>query len=317
MTHNRWQALMTLSCAAFALFPKSALAQTTTAVYSGGAIEWSGTTTNVNQFTGEDGNVLVDTGGVSNIVGLTGASWITKTVGTSTANAVFCTDVPNKKQAANTAYYIYYGILGTGYIHVISTTPPYAEGYPDKTLTYTSGTTTTTNTKEAVFLGSYVTDTSGNMVPFRRIGDSVYFLWGGGWSVILAPQQTYTWAHNATLTWPQTLILNIGTNYAFPATASTAIVGIFSKTSNGTATHSVVGVLDPQLPTISATTWYPLYSWQPPNVAAVVSAWDRVRVPTDGTGKVSVADLADPPVGTSDTVEIAYEGYVETIHHLY
>jgi len=135
-------------------------------LYSGGTITWSGTAANKNQFKGAAGTATINNSALP--ISIVGAAWTTKGVGPNPA--IFCADVPGKLQAAGKAYYVYYAAYVnagvTGYTHVVSTTPPFAEGHPDAAITFTNPAGGATTTQAAVFLGSYLTDLAGDMVPF-------------------------------------------------------------------------------------------------------------------------------------------------------
>jgi len=107
-------------------------------LYSGGTITWSGTAANKNQFKGAAGTATINNS--LNPISIAGASWTTKGAGANPA--IFCADVPGKAQGVSKVYYVYYaaylnaGI--TSYTHVISATPPFAEGHPDAAITFTN-----------------------------------------------------------------------------------------------------------------------------------------------------------------------------------
>jgi hypothetical protein len=292
-------------------------AATKEAVLSGGAIMWKGyVSNNLNK------NVIIVAPGDALINGtithIDGATWITKTeVGISNANAVFCTDVSNGVQGKLAAYYVYFAAqTAGGYVSVISGTAPHAEGYPKSGLTFTYNSNTTTNTTQAVFLGSYLTDSGSEMVPFRRIGSDVYLLWSGATTQLVVAPGAIATQYNGSNT-PTVASYDLtGGSVSWPKSATSAIVGVSSASNTA---GNVLGILDPALLTLGTNpkNWNPFFSWSAPvqNSLTVQASPDRVRIPVDSSGNASIVDLT-PPTST-ENVALALEGYVEVAHHLY
>jgi hypothetical protein len=321
------QVAVTLTLAILAGLPGSAAnaASNDCAVFSGANIIWPGAQANPNQLFIHNGVGRVN--GVDTTI--QGARIVTSTLGgiNQTTNFVFATDTGGS-QANYTAYYVYnaaYQNGGTKYNIVISTNDPFPEGDPDNNIAYvaTDGTNVPGN-QNAVFLGSYITNGSGNIVPFSRMGDEVYLNWnngnlssygiGGG-----AGGTAITWTHT---TWGghQTQNVALGTDglgNTFPVPL-TAIFGIadlsFSSTVAGPALD-LFGVMDPGwIYTAGQLSWTPYYAAFTNATTPVLAR--HVRVPVDSLGHIYAADPTQPAVGVTDTFKAAYVGYVEVIHHM-
>src|SRR5450432_505190 len=176
---------LSVLCATCWTAPAEATNVNQAAVVSGSVVQWAGNDqTNVNQIAVSNGQVMVNGAQVE----LTGGTYVTKTVGTSSANANFCDDTAVAgtygQLSGNglSVYYVYLGQYGTSpsfsYATVITGHAPWSEGYPSSNLIckVNGNVTSETINQAATFLGSYTVDASAQMNPFRRTGDEVHFL---------------------------------------------------------------------------------------------------------------------------------------------
>jgi hypothetical protein len=311
------------------------------AVISGSSLQWGQVANKLNLNYGR-----VRIASVGNIE-LNGLQITTKGVG---LNAVFATG--QGPQASKTAYYVYYAQAGTTpvfdcamcgsnicnapncnvYTPVISTTPPFAEGYPSAGISYTVGGNLYGPTKNAVFLGSYITDNNGDMVPFDRQGEEVHLIFNTRRSTVHVSSEPYSFTPTSkgiagvAGAYPQIQKYDVTTmnhdvpnwNYPVPASASGVIASVcfFTTQAQGLVAMSV---LDPNLLTVNAdNSWFASnIPTQVGGIFPVSKCIERIRVQLDAAHNLYIIDESQPPVGQTDSATAAYWGYVESVHHLY
>jgi hypothetical protein len=294
------------------------------AVYSGASAIWNGSITNSNQMLVHNGNGLVNNSNAD----ITGQNIVTKTKGgiNQTTNFAYSTRAGDTggAQANYTAYYLYYAQYVNGvtkYNIVISTFPPNPEGDPSQNISYTAtdGTVVGGNSN-AVFLGSYITDGTADVVPYHRAGDEVILEFSQAFASNAAPN-VITWNHNTggATTWPFTKSANIwGTSsYPIPQSNNGGIVDVIATTAQ--AADVYMGFFDPGLiPVTQGTTWNPEIQWKVNSGGQVTRYSDHIRVPVTSGGAIKVSDAFQPVAAglPNDTLTIYYRGYVEIIQHL-
>jgi hypothetical protein len=268
---------------------------------------WTGDVNNVNQFGANWGNDMIN-GTATHVFG---ANWITRTVGGSIATGRFCNDAVGG-QVASKVYYVYYATYNadTELSHVISTIAPNPTGEPSANLVFTID-GHAENHKKAVFLGSYMTDALGNMIPFDRSGEEVMLTN----RMQIGPALGVTFPAGGA-GYPMTQVLPIGAN-VLPKTASAAIVE-FLITSGALAappaTHDIF-VLDPWL-AVATVNPYAQLDLLPTANTTVQYDQARVRVYSNQLplGAINL-NLGVAPGGPI-TVKAYLAGYVEPFHHL-
>jgi hypothetical protein len=310
---------------AVSAFPTVGLAGATDeAVSSGGWVTWSGSATNLDVILCHNGNGRVN----GTPTPIAGAYLQTKTDGTHTQNAVFSTE-GSGSQGACGVYYVYYDQYKNGtntlYQLVISTIAPWPEGLPSANLAYrASDGTQVAGNENAVFLGSYLTDSNSHIVPFDRHGEQTYLLYdlaatnGSGTEGLAGPSfswsngNNYPASQHAFIGGTNTCQVNPQQSWQFPKSASGAIITMQASTSSPNFVN--IGVFDPALaPAVGATSWYANFLVNPPAAWAIVAR--RIIVPLDSSGFIWVADFQSPPTGKTDSLIIQYVGYIESITH--
>jgi hypothetical protein len=291
------------------------------AVISGSVVQWTRDATNINKIAVSNGQVMVN----GTQVELAGATYITKTVGTSSANANFCDDTNVAGQGYGqfsgnnlSVYYVYLAQYGTSpnfsYATVITGHAPWSEGYPSSNLTCKVGGNVTSETinQAATFLGSYTVDSNAQMNPFRRTGDEVHFLRAAtdlyGCDLSFTTTGTYPLLKSCFLTPTD-----------WPITAVAAIVAIAVQAPAGDDVQW--GIVDPTDQNQTSSTYRQIFP-SLSNTASICtrSTWCRyenVKIPLDSSGYVYAFDFSKPASGYTDNVNVAYVGYVEVVHHLY
>jgi hypothetical protein len=322
-------------------------------ILSGEQLVWDGTgvdagAPNLNQLYVGPGQLAINGYFFKDVSG----QLVTQTVGTSarTWNFSFAADTSGA-QAANTAYYVYaanyyYNVAddaGVGQV-VISTTAPTSRGDPTSALAWTPDGGHLFSTSEALFLGSYVTDTSSShsIVPFLKKGDEVILSavggttlavggtpWGGGVTFGTGVGISYPWVQEIIMSTCFSFDGGIGGGPCsappIPLTASALLID-FAETDQDTVQHDV-RVLNPNYAWMSSANMHDCQS-QPqyelnatPGQGTALYNHARIKTATIDAGYAS--GLADIWVGgcilpaQSDYIVHAnYAGYVEIPHHI-
>jgi hypothetical protein len=316
-----------LVCAALApiVSTRIALAAGATGLHSGGTLQWAGyqhqvgappAPSNVNEIEMSPGSNAMINGVVE--VPIAFPCIETKAiagVGPFCNLPTFCADSPGG-QLANKSYYIYYAAylaLGvTRYAPVISLTPPGAEGAPSGNIQFTIAPNPQTTTLAAVFLGSYLTDAAGDLIPFERMGAEV----------ILIPKLV-AGAPFSQLAYAFAAPANAAT-HAFrqmPASAAGLIVDI-AVTPQKSVGGAIPGaadlyVLDPVFNAFAGGPNSQHHIWVPAGTASV--QYDHQWIKTLPGNTNITLDLPVNPVvlGTSYNVTLDLVGYVEPVSHLF
>jgi hypothetical protein len=299
-------------------------------VLSGAAVTWLGTNTIAIGY----GRVRIDGAGYIEIQGIN--------FNTKAAGAIF--DLLNGgPQAAYLAYYVYYAAAGAEtlstcnfntcfssvcvghncnvYVPVISRTPPLAEGYPSGAMSYVVSGQQYGPTQSAVFLGSYITDGNGDIVPFNRMGDEVTLMWRTGLTAFgfYGWAQAY-WTHDSYV---PTQSYNLGQDafghlFRVPRSARWGIADLLFSSNVASPAFDIMGVVHPDAPVnVGDTSWHPVFAEYANAATTPVAIVHRlVRVPLDSRGSIYLADPVQPAPGVTDWEQANYAGYVEVIHHL-
>jgi hypothetical protein len=318
-------------------------------VVSGSTVKFNGTTANLNKISVNYGNTIIN-----NLpVYMNGAALQTKTVGANTQNAALCSDIAGNPpvQQNSSVYYVYFfaasGAACTlnsqcvsnscvanactlGYTQVVSSYNPYTEGYPTHSLscripwTATNTGTLYGPTSNAVFLGSYITDGSSDVVPFERMGEQVTLMINtgqrqtGGTIINFTP--TSTGLVGGAGVYPQTQKTQINitpgaVTFPIPLSASSAIANVNISTTAGNETF---GIVDANLQTVLVdNSYYPSISFTFGSAFSMPQLnYQYVRVVPDSAGFVYAVLANKPAVGMSVTLTAQYQGYVESVHHL-
>lgn len=261
----------------------------------------------------------------------------------------------SKPMQPSTSYYVYAAAAAPpatinfwGY--VISTVPPWADGYPSSTVYYQMnfgglqqpqvyGESSTTSS--LVYLGSFITGANGRMVGFNRTGEQVFLAMtiagATNYPANIVDQQfvatpTFPAAPKGELPPNGIAPYPVDVKATFPAgivpaTATALIVNMLlsnSQLSNG-QTGQILYILDPQLTGMNLTV--PMTDSSP---GATCSATILTMLPSTTTiaptttSTTIVVPIAQrnpvvnigacwPPIGT---LNVIYQGYVEPVHHL-
>jgi hypothetical protein len=289
------------------------------ALYSGAVVTWTGTAANPNKLFIHNGNSLIDgtfvqINGTGNIV--------TKTEGgiNKSINFAFATDV-GAGQAINTAYYVYYAIYFNPTLQgnvVISTCNPNPEGDPSCNIAYTAvGGTVVAANEDAVFLGSYITDGSGDIIPFNRVGDDVILTPLLDVSTPTTVFESATIYFQPTDTYPEVKSASIAGLVPIPKTATAMIVDVYPTATSATDVNSTY-ILNPVANTIDGTGGACKLHEQAQLVAIgfnVVYRQMRVQI-ASGSSKVWIGACVAGTGNRTYQTTVSLIGYVETVHHL-
>jgi hypothetical protein len=239
------------------------------------------------------------------------------------ANAVFDTEAGAQK--ALNAYYVYEMVYpgNNSPVGVISTIAPVPEGYPFSALTFIPHGGKQQTVQSGVFVGSYITDTKGSIIPFMRTGDDVRLApFGSGATQSDLVTNSVKWSHQPGYPLQLGILVHFDQpgNFFFPIpiTSRSLLVHAVVDTDERSV---VVNIQDPDTAYLGGGG---------PNCN--ISAQYRIRAGTDvpgGThhefygrvndfiGNLFAVVCAEPAAGKSTTLTVSYEGYVESIHHLF
>jgi hypothetical protein len=277
-----------------------------TGVVSGGTLWWGAN--GLNSFTVANGSCEINSSATLPIVG-----GVVTTKGAG-ANAVF--DGPAVQNVFDSLY-VYYAAYNNNanFQIVVSHGAPAPEGYPFVGLTYTPpGHPKQVNSQTAVFLGSYVTDANGDMIPFRRHGDEVIV---EGSLHTEALQQSFSFL--AADAYPEVFTVKVG--WPLPSSASALIVnaGLLAQTFQ--AGHYYAAILEPGSAKMTYTVPDPDCEYHA-QVVVDNNYFSRLNAYVPNAkifapaGTIVVGACWGPPNGGME-LDIFYRGYVETIHHMY
>lgn len=306
-------------------------------ILSGNQLVWVGTAANTNQLNLQPGEIKIN--GTTHTV--TGGGFITTALG---ACCTFFEAGTGGSQAANTAYYFYAAIRPTtgGVDFVISTIQPNTGGEPSQNLVWTPVVgNPAVNTGSALFLGSWITDSNSNIVPFLKEGDDV----------ILTPsedtdtpgQGPYSQfvTFNTTGAYPQVKTATFGAGAPpIPLSASGLILDF--NLSNTDSTFHEVRILNPTLDTdvgagvcTANAQYYMAVSQVVAGLATPAWPYEHARIktaintsipagtsdggpgtPTNALNTVQIGACTAPATGTSYTLAVLMVGYTEVTHHL-
>src|SRR5581483_9586989 len=175
-----------------------------------------------------------------------------------------------------------------------------------------------------VFLGSYITDGNGDMVPFRRTGDEVILLFNTAHRPIGNTGVLFTNTSGGG-TYPQVQSTNINStggvtpwNYPIPASISGVLIN-FSAALTGSGPLGAE-MLDGLLTGTSGGSYYITMEIVVGGGAPYLDAPSiqyMVRATLDGSNKLNFGMTTNPGAGNSMGIAPQYAGYVEVTHHLY
>ena len=215
------------------------------------------------------------------------------------------------------AYYVYYGSSQL----VVTIVAPTEYGIPSGALYFNpgpgcNGGAAATN---YVFLGLFITygDGSGDIVPFERSGEQVLFLVGGFASL------TYSTSFNSANLQNSQNLAGLATPWVWPVTASA--LRLEASASNLDTQPHTIYLLDanwgfnPSAFQCAAGTPLPAFAAETFTIPAGgdFSPFPIWWSPSTSGGTTMLTDDCDTVWGLNTvTVDLAYRGYTEVIHHL-
>lgn len=212
----------------------------------------------------------------------------------------------------NSAYYMYYsGANGL----VASVTPPYEDGYPQADLHTQNSNCNLDPAGDLVFLGSFITDASANIVPFERSGEDVIM------TFTLAP------SYNFTLQ-PPDLWATTYPTWVVPLTSTSMITDVDIASHDVSYDHQlwIVDNLGTYPTSAQCASGVPptgndaLFYTYPSQTGGVAFLRSRMTLPVFTTYSAPWIQTAacDPNWGTHSYVEVTYTyvGYKEPVSHL-
>jgi hypothetical protein len=292
--------LLRCACLAFFLISSgTALAQLQ--ILGGGPLAWT-TTNSITQniFYVDDGSTYSEHGPINWITKGAGANMTLGTANCSSGSLCWSWGITG--QVANTAYYVYDVIDGDAQWWIISTTAP----------VYFPGANVNINIDGdddafyAIFLGSYLTDGNGDIIPFKREGKEVFLFPEQSTSNTLPTWQQYGWWVPAGAS----AVSDTVTFSPFPASASAALTSIYAW-NIGTSDLNFL-IEDPWGMSPTGTEFWPQgYLAVKANTSNLNEEYLQLRAGLNSSNQLTIWAAAGVSTLYDAAVNVALVGYVE------